>query len=473
MSREPATVLALDLGSSSVRALVLDERLDADPARLARQPVAAVHRAGGAAELDPGRVVEAVVQCLDDLHGRGLLGGVGGVVTASQWHSLLAVDRDGTPLSPALTWADTRATAGGSGPADPDAFHRRTGCWHAPLFWTTRIPWLRAVLDGRVARFLGLSDFVAEALLGEACVSASLASGTGLLDLERLVWDAEALELAGATEAELPVLAAAGWTGTLAPAWRRRWPALAEVPWWPAVGDGAAANVGSGCDRPERVAITVGTSAAVRVVERRDVAAPLPSSLWRYVVDETRVVTGAAFSGAGNLFGWATTVLRIEPGELDAVAPGRHELSALPFHAGARPPQDAAPSAGAIAGLRLDTTAAELCAGLLEGACLEIARGVRAVGATLDARPEHVLSGGAAAASRWWQRTFAATLGEPVLVCDVPEAAARGAALLALGRSGDPPLRAVAPEPGDVAAMEASRERYDDLRARVSGWRAA
>lgn len=473
MSRELGSLLALDLGSSSVRALVLDERLAADPSRLARRPIAAVHRAGGAAELDPARVVEAVVQCLDDLHERRVLDGVGGVVTASQWHSLLAVGRDGTPLSPALTWADTRATVDGAGPVDPDAFHRRTGCWHVPLYWTARIPWLRASLAGRVTRLLGLPDLVAEALLDEARVSPSLASGTGLLDLERLTWDAEALELAGVTEAELPVLADVGWTGTLASAWRRRWPELAGASWWPAVGDGAAASVGSGCDRSGRLAITVGTSAAVRVVERRDAAAALPPGLWRYVVDETRVVTGAAFSGAGNLFAWATSVLRAEPGELDAVAPGRHGLSALPFHAGARPPQDAAPPAGAVAGLRLDTTAVELCAGLLEGACLEIARGVRAVGATLDSRPEHVLSGGAVVASRWWQQVFAATLGEPVLVCELPEAAARGAALLALGGAGDPPLRAVAPEPGNVAAMEMARARYDDLRARVSGWQGA
>lgn len=468
MSQRSARLLALDLGSSSVRALVLDERLETEPRRLARRPVEAVYRADGGAELDPALVVGAVVQCLDALRDAGALDGVEAVVTASQWHSLLAVGADGAPLSAALTWADTRALVAGPGPRDADAFHARTGCWHAPLYWTARIPWLRASLASRPARFLGLPDLVAETLLDEARTSVSMASGTGLLDLDRRDWDGEALALAGVTSAELPLLAPTRWTGRLARAWRRRWPDLAEARWWPAVGDGAASSIGSGCDGPERLSITVGTSAAVRVVHPHGAAGELSPALWRYLADERRVVTGIAFSGAGNLFEWATSVLRTDARDLDGVAPGAHGLSALPFHAGARPPLARRPQAGAIGGLRLDTTAAAMCASVLEGACLEIERGVRAVEAALPATPERVLSGGAIVASPWWQRTFAAVVGEDVLVCGLREPAARGAAILAGSSADEPPLERVHPVPGDVAAMDAARARYDDLRERLS-----
>ena len=51
----------------------------------------------------------------------------------------------------------------------------------------------------------------------------------------------------------------------LLPEYGRRWPRFADVPWFPALGDGAAANVGSGCLGPSRVALTVGTSGALRL----------------------------------------------------------------------------------------------------------------------------------------------------------------------------------------------------------------
>ena len=79
--------------------------------------------------------------------------------------------------------------------------------------------------------------------------------------------------------ADLPELALPDWEGSLAAAWRRRWPELAAARWHPAMGDGAAANLGVGCDVPSRAAMTIGTSAAVRSVRHRRGAGlpPLPA----------------------------------------------------------------------------------------------------------------------------------------------------------------------------------------------------
>ena len=119
----------------------------------------------------------------------------------------------------------------------------------------------------RVARWGSIGEYLELAFFGEAASSLSMASGTGLLDQEALRWDAEALAAAGIEPDQLfPIEAGGdGRRGLRAP-WASRWPALRSVPWYPAVGDGAAGSLGSDCTDPGRIALNVGTSAALRVV---------------------------------------------------------------------------------------------------------------------------------------------------------------------------------------------------------------
>ncbi len=104
-----ARVLGLDLGTSSVRALVFDDRGVALPDVLARRPTRLDITDEGKAELDPDGVVAAVGECLDELAGPGELDGVEHVAISCAWHSVIALDGDGRRQTGALTWADTRA----------------------------------------------------------------------------------------------------------------------------------------------------------------------------------------------------------------------------------------------------------------------------------------------------------------------------------------------------------------------------
>jgi gluconokinase len=471
-----AWVLALDLGTSSVRALVFDDRGAPLPDVLARRPTHLDITDEGKAELDPDGVVEAIGECLDELASRGELDGIQHVATSCAWHSVIALDRDGHRQTGALTWADTRAAplmAELRSRGDMDRLHAATGARPHTLYWTVKLPWLARELSPAPARYLGLAEYVTGALLGDPSASPSMASGTGLLDLAGATWDAQALELAGVDEAALPAVAGEGWTGRLGPEGARRWPALAAAAWQPATGDGAASNVGAGCVSPERVAINVGTSAAIRVVEPAGQAGPLHRELWRYLVDDRHVVSGAAFSGAGNLYAWLrqVTALPVEGSvedELAKVPPGSRGVVVMPYHAGSRPPLDLAAGSGAITGLSLATTAVEILAATLESVCYRLAAGYEALAATLPRPPEVVASGGAIVASPWWQQTLADVLGRPVRVVDEPEASARGAALLALGQATDPAtVRVVEPRPDAVEAQHAARALHEDLAARL------
>ncbi len=476
---EEPRVLALDLGTSSVRALLFDRQGQAVPDALARRPTRLEVGDDGRAELDPQAVLEAVGECLDELSGRDLpRGGVSDVAMSCAWHSVIAADGDGRPLTGALTWADTRAArlAGElSRRTDPSRLQAATGALPHSTYWTVKIPWLARNLRPAPSRYLGLAEYVTNALLGEPGSSISLASGTGLLDLASMRWHPEALELAGVDEHALPELLAPSWSGRLEGEAGRRWPALADAAWHPPVGDGAASNMGAGCVTPRQANINLGTSAAVRAIHEQPT--PLSDTLWRYRVDERRLVSGAAFSGAGNLYAWARKVLAL-PGDdeveaaLAAVPPGAEGVVVMPYHAGSRAPLDLAAGSGVIAGISIATTAVEIVAATLEAVCFQLTDGFEALERSLGTGPEDsvevVASGGAVVASRWWQQVLANVLDRPVRVVDEPEASARGAALLALDVVAEPrTVHVVEPKPDAAKAERAARAAYHDLAVRL------
>ena len=92
--------------------------------------------------------------------------------------------------------------------------------------------------------------------------------------------------------------------------WAARWPGLADVPWFPAVGDGACSNVGCGCATRDRLALMVGTSGALRMAWKAD-SVDIPDGPWCYRVDADRFVMGGALSDGGNLVGWLRKTLRL------------------------------------------------------------------------------------------------------------------------------------------------------------------
>jgi gluconokinase len=200
--------------------------------------------------------------------------------------------------------------------------------------------------------------------------------------------------------------------------------------------------VGQGCVDPSRAAVTVGTSAAVRLIQPAPAGQalpPLPHGLWRYRVDHDHVVTGVAYTSGGNLFAWARRELRLpESAELDAalarIRPGGG-LPADPRFGGDRAPGHAPAGNGQLRGLSFGTRAVEIVAGLMAGVCRLVATDLVELESTVDDPLEVVLGGGALAASAWWRRSFAASLApRRVRYQPDPEIGAAGAARVALGR---------------------------------------
>ena len=172
-----------------------------------------------------------------------------------------------------------------------------------------------------------------------------MASGTGLLDQITGGWDADMVAVSGIAPAQLPPIDDTAASGLIAP-YAARWPALARVPWHPRargrrVLERRAPTAGSG-----RVALNVGTSAALRVIlpEPLGPHAATPSGTWRYRVDARRALVGGATSEGGNVLAWWRRDLALpgDPAALEAAiaaaVPDGHGLTALPFLAGERSP---------------------------------------------------------------------------------------------------------------------------------------
>src|SRR5262249_32728877 len=176
---------------------------------------------------------------------------VAGVGVATFWHGLLGFAGAGHTVTPIYMWADTRSARDATllaGALDGEALHAATGCDVHTSYWPAKLRWLareRPAEIRRVVRWGSIGEHPELAFFREAATSVSMASGTGLFDQTVLSWNVTALAAAGTESAQLfPVVDRTEPRRGLRPAWARRWPALRGVPWFPAVGDGAASNVG-------------------------------------------------------------------------------------------------------------------------------------------------------------------------------------------------------------------------------------
>jgi gluconokinase len=460
-------VLALDLGTSSFRALVFDRDGRAVADTEAQLPHALRTTADGGAESDPDELVDLLVRCVD-----GALANSGdrareiaAVGTSCFWHSLLGLDAAGTPVTPLFTWADARSGADAAAlrrRLDADSMHARTGCLLHPSYWPAKLAWLGRTDPStfeRVARWCSFAEYADLRLSGEARVSFSMASGTGLLDVHRLDWEGELLAALGVRGSTLsPLVDREEANAALNDDYAARWPDLAAVPWFPALGDGACANVGCGAVAGSRIALTLGTSGAIRVILQTGHCAP-PPDLWAYRLDRSHYVLGGALSNGGNLLAWLGELTDVDFGgptlaAAGALPPDSHGLTLLPFVAGERAPGWYARAAGVVAGLTLATNREHLLRAVMETVAYRFALVYDAVRPFVDDRHEIVAYGGALLRSPDWLQIIADTLGHELLaLAPDAEASARGAALVALDAIDALPDLAAAPDP----AMDAIR----------------
>src|SRR2546425_9172447 len=433
-------VLALDLGTSSVRAVVYDvrgamlERTLTDLAYKVRTTDA------GEVSSDPDALVKLIAQSIDVAlkAARKEKVAILGVGVSCYWHSLMVFFFKDRPTTEIYTWADTRSapeTQGMRAHFDERAYHTRTGCFFHASYWPAKLRWLRATRPTavrRTVRWISLGEYLFEQLQGDTRVSHSIASGTGLLDVNRCRWDADALRLAGITAEQLSPLS--DWdqpARSLRSSFAGRWPELKGVPWFLPLGDGGLANVGAGCVSPRWACATIGTSSALRVLlDRKRLTVPWGTFVYR--VDRRRYVLGGALSEGGNVVRWFTENLGLKPKKkyeraAFALPPDSHGLTILPFWAGERSPNWRGDARAVIAGLSLGTQPAQLLRASMEAITYQLVAVAAAVQPVVPSPDSGSANRGELGHLAPWSPMLADAMNNPVMTSPQTQASRRGA----------------------------------------------
>ena len=445
-------VFAIDVGTSSLRTALFDDRARHLSGTTARERYAVRYFSDGGAELSPAILNRAAAKCLrqtlrvyraSQTLKKIPIAAVGG---SGFWHSLLGLDRIGKAITPIYTWADARSDDDAKqlrARLSERAVQMRTGCMLRPSFWPAKLQWLRRTqprLFHRVARWVSPADWIFQTLFGVQTSSASMASATGLYDYYRETWDEKLCEICEVDQEQLPSISQS--TDFIRSGSAQLRSAKVFCP----IGDGAAGNLGSSADREGSVAINLGTSAAARMLltNRKARRVKLPFGLFRYVVDSNHSLIGGAISNAGNLRSWCLRELRLDNDPrglrqaLHRAAAAEESISILPFWANERAPSWPDKQHGTIAGLTQATSAAEIFRATTLSFCNRLAQIVDAVEEVVAGANRVIISGGLVR-SMSTVRLLADTLGRDVEICREAEASLRGAAVHALRSLGRVP----------------------------------
>jgi len=457
-------LVGLDVGTSSTKAVTAGSDAVVRDAVSVGYPL--LVPSPGRAELDAARVTGAAGQALTDVVRAARERGdrVVGISLSTAMHGLVPMSREGAPLGPLVTWADSRASAQAAAlRADGRAqgLHARTGTPVHPMSPLLKLAWWSEQdpeLLRTTARWGGVKELLLAALCGRTdVVDLSCASASGCYDLAGGRWDAEALEVAGVREEQLAEVVptthvlkglrsdVAGAAGL-----------PADLPVVIGASDGVLANLGTGAVRSSIAAVSLGTSGALRVVVPRPMVDPV-GRLFCYALTDDHWVVGGAVNNGGSVVRWASLALAgsmdgSEPAgedadELDArvlteaeqITAGSDGLMCLPYLLGERAPWWREGMRGAYLGLRREHRRPHLVRAAVEGVCQQLAL-VRDALSSLDLQVEQVRATGGAVESPLWVRTLSATLDLPVRVADSPEGTGLGAVLLgmhALGQLAD------------------------------------
>jgi glycerol kinase len=440
-------ILAIDQGTTGTTCLVFDEQAELI-GRAASEFTQHFPRPGwvehDAAEI--WQVTQAVAgRALDDA---GITPGeLAAVGITNQRETVCVWDPEtGEPLHRAIVWQDRR-TAGRCdelrAAGHEELIRTRTGLVLDPYFSGTKIAWLLENVDGlrdkaRAGRavFGTVDSWIIYNLTGELVTDPSNASRTMLFDIAHSAWDDELKHLLGVEDARLPTI-----TPSCGPLATTRPDALHghEVPVAGVAGDQQAALFGQACIDPGLGKNTYGTGSFVLFNTGYAPAAPVTGLLstvaWgigprlSYALEAAIFVTGAAVQ-------WLRDGLRLiddaaETERLAASLSSNDGVYFVPALTGLGSPHWDPYARGTIVGLTRGTTRAHLARAALESIAYQTVDAAQAIQNAASVELTELRADGGGTANAWLMQFQADVLGVPVVVPEIRETTALGAAYLA------------------------------------------
>ena len=494
-------ILGVDIGTGATKSVLFDSRLK--PVGIVRRhyPVYVPHR--GWIEQDPEEIFSAVVEAIGESLATIPQGSrLQAIALSSQLYSALAVGPDGKPLTKSLIWSDTRsADIAGALQQHPAtaAIRERTGCPIDAAYPLSKIRWFKDHLSLPAStKYISIKEYITYRLTGHYLVDWSIASATGLFNIQSKQWEPACLDLLGISPGNLSELVSPRTVLTKLDADICARVGIPQgTPLVIGGGDGPLASLGVGAVAGDVLAINIGSSAAARAVVRTPIIDP-NGRLWTYLLDEGLWVLGGMVSSGGIVFEWflnnffsKNEQANTQPEDLYAlvdrlaaqISPGAEDLLFIPYLSGAQSPDWQPRTRGSLVGLDIKHQRGHFARAVLEGITRSIYRIAEAIQSLLDKDFREVYVAGGLTASSLWLQIAADMFGATVVVPETTEGSARGAAILAMLAIGEvskiedlaplfTPLRRVAPDDSTwryyevqyqkfLAVLEQTRQFYD------------
>lgn len=377
---------------------------------------------------------------------------------SSAMHSIIAVDEKGKPLTRCITWADNRSASWAEkikNDMNGHEIYLRTGTPIHPMSPLSKLVWLQneqAELFAKSYKFISIKEYVFYKLYKEYVIDYSIASATGMFNLESLKWDEEALHVAGITDDKLSKLVPTTHSLTgLDEELAKEMNVLVSTPFVVGASDGVLSNLGVNAIDPGVVAVTIGTSGAIRAVTNRPVTDP-KGRIFCYALTEDHWVIGGPVNNGGMIFRWARDQLGTSEIELAKrlgkdpyevlteiaakVSPGSDGLLFHPYLAGERAPLWNANARGSFFGLGLHHKKEHLIRAVLEGVIYNLYTVLLAL-KELIGEPKKIQATGGFARSELWRQMMADIFHQDVYVPESFESSCLGAAILGLYSLGE------------------------------------
>jgi xylulokinase len=481
--------LGIDIGTSSVKTVLVDER--ETPVAQASTPLTVARPQPLYAEQDAQDWWQATVAAVRTLPAAARAA-VRAIGLSGQMHGATLLDQSGKTLRPAILWNDGRSAA------ECIELERReprsraiTGNLMMPGFTAPKLLWVahhEPQIFARTARVLLPKDYVRLRLTGQAVSDMSDAAGTGWLDVGRRDWSDEMLAATGLNRSHMPRLVeGSAPSGSLTPE------AAEQLQLPPVIvaggaGDNAASAVGMGVIAPGQAFLSLGTSGVLFVVTERFRPNPdkavhafchcLPG-LWHQM--SVMLSAASALDWVARLTGESDLQQLVAAAQARGLCPGAPYF--LPYLSGERTPYNDPHCRGVFFGLNSQTARADLALAVLEGVALAFADGMDVLLENGGVVGEISVTGGGARFA-YWGTLLAAALNRTLTYRKGSEiGAAMGAARLArLALTGEPPqavcampamVQVIQPDAG-LAALLAERRAtfmrlYRDLKDTFAG----
>ncbi|CAM3134522.1 gluconokinase [Paenibacillus lupini] len=451
-------VIGTDIGTTSTKSVLFDKGGRVIATHTIEYPLYSPK--SDVAEQDPDEIFRAVVGTIKEVVAKGgaKREGVLCVSFSSAMHSVIAVDGEGRPLTRCITWADNRSamwTERIKNEMNGHQIYLRTGTPLHPMSPLSKLVWLRNTdpeLFGRTHKFISIKEYVFHQLFKRYVIDYSIASATGMFNLTQLNWDAEALQVAGVTPDRLsePVPTTYAMEG-IEENWAAEMGLPASTPFIVGASDGVLSNLGVNAIEPGTVAVTIGTSGAIRAVTDKPVTDP-KGRIFCYALADDMWVIGGPVNNGGMIFRWlrdqlcsaeTETAKRLGKDPYDIlteiaarVPAGADGLLFHPYLAGERAPLWDANARGSFFGLGLQHKKEHMIRAVLEGVIFNLFTVYMAL-EELIGHPTKIQATGGFARSELWRQMMADIFEQEVHVPESFESSCLGAAILGLYSIGE------------------------------------